>query len=642
MNNSNGPYIDNIPDITSQLQDLKRDDIPSGIISLPVYNPIENSVCFGSTNADSSHNELARLISSLRFGMIDENFVLPDYEDLRQQCRSASKGKTIPMAIIHMDFHQLTDSKKDPFLVALARDETKNLLSNISSEDLLQETSFMSRPMVANIPDGAIAVFDFANDWSFNNTERELSKIEFDSGDGNGLQEIEKNEKIEISYETEGIKELRVKATFGEKSYETYSTINVISLNLPAPTFTIPDLKARFYYRGTHAFGDVSVYCANNTHLVYPVYFWGGFDTGIKSASSVNSPFDLMEFNANELFSAAYKRFLKLLLDRGFDIIILEWRNPRDYIQNNGFLVATLISKINNEHAHNGGVILTGSMGGIIARWTALYMEHSEGKLEFGIHNLDKIIYFDSPHEGAVTCMGLQYVTEFLSNIHVSCTDRARDGIKIIKSPASRQMLVQLFTSGWGNQAEPIPHADRGVLVKTFKDWGDYPKHAKNYAVSSGNGKGSPQTSVDGKIEMKPGVLLLKGGVILMVLHRLRALPNYPTKQPKYNLVGVGLNSNADIQKTLPYDSCPGGWYPFIPAIGNSLNSDRTMPFENTCFIPTTSSLGIKNDNLYLKIDPSLVTNFEDYFVPEKNEQHAKLNTANRAWVLKLLGSRSS
>lgn len=634
--------------ISDQIKTLDRSTIPTGILSLPIFNDV-SSTWKGSSSNILSYKELDRCISHLKFGMVDNEFELPSYFQIMER----KNNDVIQMGMFRIVYNCMAEQQTEEFLSLKSNDEIMETDFNsfFPKANLEEETFFVSLPLRDKVGDGSRVNFCFDSSIYFDSNRSAVPVISFDAGDGNGFRNVKLDENIEVSYHDKGIKELNVKVQYEEQSFTTTSTLEVIQTNLPAPDQSYA-LTAKHYYKHQHATGKVKIYYADKAaKLKKPLYFWTGFNTGISATTIINHPLEVMEASAEELFASNYDNFLKIALDNGYDIVVLEWDDPRNYIQNNGFLAATLIQKINTEFPQSSdGVIVTGSMGGLIARWAALYMEHEEGRNLYGSHNLKKLITLDTPHEGAVMPIAMQYAVDYLAaNIPYAQGDAAREGRKVIQSPAACQMLVQQFMPNWSHQDEPKPHQERDLIIKNWNEWGGYPKELKTYAVSNGSKLGKGQTSEDGNITLKPGAYLLSGAYNLsgwgdvLWIDYLKASPSFLERhEPGTEVLNIVFYCKprwtATIKKSLPYDSCPGGNYKFIPSIGNQLNVRVNMPVESTCFIPTLSSVGIQNDNLYRLVDENQPGPFEKIYVPDENQPHASLNNSNTKWIMDVLG----
>ncbi|MEM7084724.1 MAG: hypothetical protein AAF489_00995 [Bacteroidota bacterium] len=629
------PHYDTLK---TQIRNLDETTVPSGILSLPIYNPLDKT-----KDSILTYAQIGQCISELKFGMVNDQFNLLTFSEMREKARSNQEDNTVQMVSILADFHRFKNGPRRQLSLDFQKGESPNINEAVDASKLQKETVFIAAPLSTNIPDGAEAVFNFSEEFNFYNRDKPL-KIDFDPDDGKGVRTIQSNEKVKVSYTSTGEKTIRVKTNCDDTIFEYTSTLDVLYINLPKPDQEY-FLAARYHYKVKDAAGKVRIYYSDKSRgLVKPLFFWTGFDTGVKGTSTFNSPFDLMERNGLELFATQYDRFLKVALDNGHDIVTLDWNNSRDYIQNNGFLAATLIQKLRREFPNSEkGTIVTGSMGGLIARWTALYMEN-EGKALFGEHHLAKIITLDTPHEGAVMPIALQYAIGYIAYfVKTSHGDAAREGLKVINSPAASQMLVQQLVGGWPEQHLNAPghHKEREILLETWKGWKQYPKDLETYAVSSGSRLAQGQSNSSSET-LKPGGMLLKGHQCALNVFRLMACPDFPENSQKgQNILGLSLagffRRDMVIKKTLPYDSCPGGYYDFISQLGNALNVDE-MPFTNTCFIPATSSVGIESKDLYQTIDPEQPGPFKGIYIPEKNEQHASLTAGNKKWIFEVLG----
>jgi hypothetical protein len=631
--------------IKSNIEQLDKNIITTGFISLPQYNDLSYLEDSDSSEMnDMTYAHFGSALLNLSAGQVDHDLNLPSYDELIEK---ASKTE-IEMTILNIEYNRIAKNQTQAFESFLANEDATsfNLKNFIAESDLIKENIFTCLPLNTKTLCGSKVTFIFKDTLLFDNTSNGIPIIRFDADDGVGYRTVELNETIQVSYSAKGKKNLRVEIQYADQLLKAKSNFIVIQTERLKPDYEFP-LTAMKFYKNGFATGQVKLYYANkDKKIVKPLYFWTGFDTGTSSTAMLSTPLDLLETSSEELFAANYDSFLKIALDNGYDIVTIDWDNPRDYIQNNGYLAATLIHHINDAFPNAAdGAIVTGSMGGLIARWATLFMENDKEEF-FGAHQLKNIITLDTPHEGAVMPLAMQYAVDYIAFRACGRGEEAVKGRKVIQSPAANQMLVQQFTHRWKHQSEPKHHDERTILLKEFKKWGEYPKASglKLYAVSNGSKNGLGQTNVKGTETLMPGGLLLSGELpgTLWIKH-LKASPNFPKRSDiGHEVLDLHIVARAawkaTIHKSLPYDSCPGGHWDFISSIKNSLSKEAKMPFQNTCFIPTVSSVGIKTNNLYEKIDENKPGPFTAIFLPDHNERHASLTAANTKWILGKLG----
>jgi hypothetical protein len=178
----------------------------------------------------------------------------------------------------------------------------------------------------------------------------------------------------------------------------------------------------------------------------------------------------------------------------GYDIIILDFDNATDYIQNNAMLLVELINNLYSSPTLTGNdlVVLGYSMGGLVARYALAWMEANEQN-----HHTRLFISHDSPHKGANFPLGLQELVEDIRNN----TSIAWIAVDILMKtfeyniPAARQMLAYHYLNSADGEALP---ADDKIsffeeLYNLNPAGNGYPSRPTKIAISNGNFSGNLQ-----------------------------------------------------------------------------------------------------------------------------------------------------
>jgi hypothetical protein len=162
---------------------------------------------------------------------------------------------------------------------------------------------------------------------------------------------------------------------------------------------------------------------------------WAGFRTGKFSDGAGNH--DIAP-NLNKL-----PHMLDSLKSHGYDVLIVDHRNGRNYIEANAGATIRLIQWLNQELANNGSteeiVVLGASMGGLIARYALRKME-----IDGCCHNVRMYGTFDSPHGGANVPVGIQKMVQTMAYkmpVSFAFEDMRRAYEYGLCSPGAAQML---------------------------------------------------------------------------------------------------------------------------------------------------------------------------------------------------------
>lgn len=132
----------------------------------------------------------------------------------------------------------------------------------------------------------------------------------------------------------------------------------------------------------------------------------------------------------------------------GYDILHVDFLDPRAYIQNNGLALVKIIQYVDSMLIVKGSseklIVIGASMGGLISRYAIRMME-----LQNCCHNVRLWATFDSPHKGANIPVGTQRFVKSMSAtydftpIFKGKFEDAKNGYdKVLCSPAAEQMLI--------------------------------------------------------------------------------------------------------------------------------------------------------------------------------------------------------
>jgi unspecific monooxygenase len=170
---------------------------------------------------------------------------------------------------------------------------------------------------------------------------------------------------------------------------------------------------------------------------------------------------------------------LERLLANGHDVVMVGFDKGIDSIQSNAGVIAAAIHQAGQRTADRlvvGGL----SMGGLVARYALLQMEHA------GVdHGADVYLSLDSPHgRGAYTTV----VGQWLVN-NFTALSPAYAGLKfLIFSPSNLQFIGLIEQDG-----VVAPHASRLALLDELHHMGDHPTKLVKLAIACGRGTGNSE-----------------------------------------------------------------------------------------------------------------------------------------------------
>lgn len=366
-----------------------------------------------------------------------------------------------------------------------------------------------------------------------------------------------------------------------------------------------------------------------------------------------------------------------------------------DYIERNALVLVKLIQKVNDELQQNGStekiVVVGPSMGGQIARYALAYMEKQQSLGVANMHHNTRLyVSFDSPHKGANIPISAQQALYHLGYFANQADAKTSYDVQL-RSAAARQMLIEQMdglnrtasfhntyytalnsgglanSQGWplnlrkvalvnGNtagiktngMADRVFHVDANTLAGTIKaidmnlyNMPDYNNSLETYngylkSPSWGFGMYNQLVNITGLSANMTGTSqdIFSGFMIAYGLH---------TYKGKFNTLNTNANGSMDV--------VPGGTYNTIKILKDKLADQlqgqttastvhwADLKFSH-CFIPTVSSLAMKNANFNWS-DPlnnrNLVCTqeipFDNYYAPAENEEHVHLTEASAKWI---------
>jgi hypothetical protein len=350
-----------------------------------------------------------------------------------------------------------------------------------------------------------------------------------------------------------------------------------------------------------------------------------------------------------------------------------------DFVERNAMLLAEIITIINGQKTGTEqNVVIGPSMGGLITRYALNYMEQQSIN-----HDTRLWLSFDSPHRGANTPIGFQHLFNFLAyGLGSNSVDSIRpivDGM--LKSPAARQMLVDHFEPhlASGEAADfdpsiilPVAHDYHNTFYTSIEGLttSGFPETTRNIAIINGSGIGSPYQHQNGSN------VLPSDNVLTVEVYQTWPDPDlelytYFTPPPNQTIViddayidmpwpvsNVGsVASSKSHSYSSGVDAAPGGlfdlgalagtfsgsgdatidaffdglnvdWFNFIPAVSGLALNDINLDWVHNINLGTTDTPwdGVTTST-------STQTPFVNWFMPDDNEAHVTLTTANVAFA---------
>lgn len=352
----------------------------------------------------------------------------------------------------------------------------------------------------------------------YTNQSNSVQSIAIDFNDGLGYQPTTFGQIKTVTYTTAGIKEWKYKLTLtnGQILYShsklfvdaeippTNNTTLNRTINQPCNQDSFGIDKVEFYgtrpYLGTANQAILEIdYAANDCVIRKPLFVVEGFDSGLFGVENELGEVEYSNFKNSTLSSSSLLGQINT-----YDIIYINFKNGKDYMQRNAYLVQDIIKWVNSvKQGSLPNVVLGQSMGGVIGRYALRDMENqlaSTGNQTWN-HQTNLYISHDAPHQGANMPIAIQYFARHLAdqfvstpvgdmNINVSGNGGAvsiEDMQDLLNAPGTKQLLANYISSGFS-----LNNSVGDSFRTELRNLG-YPQQTRNISLSNGNHCAIPQ-----------------------------------------------------------------------------------------------------------------------------------------------------
>jgi len=372
-----------------------------------------------------------------------------------------------------------------------------------------------------------------------------------------------------------------------------------------------------------------------------------------------------------------YNSLISQLYNNDYDVIILDFDNSTDYIQNNAMLLVKLITEIysNNSLTHDNFVVMGYSMGGLVARYALTWMEANDQN-----HHTRLFVSHDSPHKGANFPLGLQELIEDIRSKTAIAWIAADILLKTFNSsmPAASQMLIYHYSNSKDGVA--LPSDDNlslfTELYNLSPSTNGFPAIPLKIATSNGNYSGVTQGFLPGDKILEFNYTKDNGNLHIPwplcgflnfngctspwapdeISVKVRAgfdenqpleefsiysLGKYPIGNTNIKVPMGGGGKQTFFSNNYSYDTAPGSFSPhFMNLLTSEISNElgvTVYSVNNTCFIPTISALDL-NISIATPFDlnsSQCYTNFDYIYAnPSVNKDHFSLQSGAENFVM--------
>lgn len=352
------------------------------------------------------------------------------------------------------------------------------------------------------------------------------------------------------------------------------------------------------------------------------------------------------------------------LREVGYDIVLFDYDDGSDYIQNNAYALVRLLAFVRSKVVGSEGVTLGGpSMGGLVARY-AVGAAASRG-IDVGV---DHLILFDTPNRGAHIPLTVQaLIRDEYGMDPLMLTNISWPLVEFVLSPASKEMLLQHSNVGYENPAPDPLFYEFFAELNGLPNRG-YVQDGRNVAVINGtvdgvtdwygNRRGIAQVHAPNQPGATHGLTMMNGGeyaakigapwgYIHLVSYPWSAYQNPPNCCMLYyrvNNMAGGASQRYGISVTpssAAIDHAAGGYYEIYQELEQQMPPSvfsSVVYTPNANFVPTYSALDYPTDNPHFPVGDD--ASFRDripfdaiHYPRNANEEHAYVSLSAKDFV---------
>jgi hypothetical protein len=363
-----------------------------------------------------------------------------------------------------------------------------------------------------------------------------------------------------------------------------------------APPAPRPDEEWLFPYGRAWVY-----YATGHTHLVNPVIFSDGFESG---PSRLDLSWDHMERRG--------EGFITALRNQGNDLILLGYDERSASILDNAEVAIQCVLRASAESTGMELVVGGFGMGGLVTRYALAKMES-----EAIDHRTALYFSWDSPHRGAWIPIGLQALAHHLRDDEPAMSAR-------INSPAARQLLWRHIEEVGGEASrDPL----RTGFLSALADVGEWPRRPLKLGLANGSGDG-----IDLGVPAGTEALKVHGGTTLYT--QASGDGALVARLPPATLVHTS---------GLPeLDGAPGGTLEIFGIARDELAAPGAAESEHRmiCFVPSVSAVAIRDldseDDVYADIgglSPD-ESELDEFVCASENQAHSRVTRELGGWLL--------
>ena len=392
--------------LNTMFSGLDKTKVPTGFLWDTAVNLVDEESYNGSALTDSNFVSIpimGDMLHSINSASVGADTIC--VQDALSRIQRNSSSHSIMVGILFQPYNYIVANALTDSLInysnGVVHDVERNgVWQNPYGEDVIYGY-MIGNDEIAN----EYVTFTFTNIDSL--STQAFQSVQFDPGDGNGFRTVSIDGTLAVDYSfiTDKIVETKLKVTVGAHTYQSHSLLNVVypvitpdavggyvdTLELAA-TYGDSTYKARLVYSDTITF--------HKRPLIVSEGFdpWRLLDKSDVHDYSGSTDITVIDSSKDPLDSSS--------LFSNFDIFYIDWYDCGADIRANAEVLKEVIRWVNN-HNQSGepNIVLGQSMGGLIARYALLDMEHNQE-----LHNTTLFISHDVPYLGANVSPGLLFL----------------------------------------------------------------------------------------------------------------------------------------------------------------------------------------------------------------------------------------
>lgn len=334
----------------------------------------------------------------------------------------------IHLGVLHYNYNQF---REDALQLNLLSTDGQQFFDvpNRPFDPIISNETFMVAPNCQRVSSFS-HTFKMPSALYFTNSNKTISSVSVDFGDGNGARQVSVDQAVPVNYQSFGTKEIVTTIYFTDQTSVTaHCKFQIVDTSAPKYNWGSPDMELTLTADkgfttpdGPFEVGsaDVSVFLACGHESIQKPLIWvEGFNPTVTNLD-LDYGFGMMQSILGS--GSVGGTNIRDLCDRqGYDLIYVDFEQGGDWIQKNAYTVEKVIKWANQQKKANGSseknVVMGESMGGVVARYALRDME-----IDGLDHETEIYMSLDSPHKGANVPLSAQYAVKHIPYIKISGT----------------------------------------------------------------------------------------------------------------------------------------------------------------------------------------------------------------------------